>query len=107
MNNQKIAEHYTGRPGELTRGSWTYTLYGDGSVGVAYWSDCQGSRSGRRWRTSPGYIDRWQGEEDTPESRLEAYVAWVQQEQSTGGWDVWDVEQDSDFRPTSPGYVVQ
>ena len=57
MNNKVLASYETSNRRDAVNTGYTYTLYADGRVAATSFSRWQGTLTGTRYVTSPGYLD--------------------------------------------------
>lgn len=77
---------------------WRFTLYSDGHVAAESVSRWQGSRSGERYITNPGFVNL-KNLGEGPDFDAEAKLTEAMQ-------DI-DPEEDRSFRQTRIGYIIR
>lgn len=100
MNNHILATLADYDSRNIANTGWEYTLYADGRVAAEYCSRWQGSRTGQRYITEPGYIDVSKLSTNDPDNDAEAALAALADEGI-------DFAEDPAWRCTRRGIVIR
>lgn len=99
MSRKKLATIVEYEPNDITTTGYEYTLYADGHVAAQFRSRWQGSRSGTRYVTKPGFVDVNDIDHDDPDNDAEANLTMLAQS--------LDPTEDEEWHMTRRGYVIQ